>query len=72
MLLSIASITTSRRGLSTEVEFDQVEARLDHASVINCDGLRTVSQAMLTERAGVVDDATMGRVCSAVSHALGC
>lgn len=71
-LVTVAEISTSARGLAAEVEIDHVGIGLDRASVINCDGLHTVPQSMLTTRLGEVDDDTLARVCSAVHHALGC
>jgi mRNA interferase MazF len=71
-LVTVAEVTTSIRGLAAEVEVDQAEVGLERPSVINCDSLHTVGQASLTGPIGEVDDATMRRVCSAVSYALGC
>ena len=71
-LVTVAEISASGRGLAAEVEFNHAEVGLDRESVINCDGLHTVAQAMLTTRVGEVDDATLERVCTAVSYALGC
>jgi mRNA-degrading endonuclease toxin of MazEF toxin-antitoxin module len=70
--VGVAEILTSARGLAAEVDIDHVEVGLDRTSVINCDGLHTVAQASLTTRVGAVDRATLERVCSAVSYALGC
>ena len=71
-LVTVAEISTSARGLAAEVSFDHVAAGHDQASVINTDGLHTVAQSTLTDRVGEVDDATLERVCAAVSYALGC
>lgn len=71
-LVTVAEVTTSARGLATEVEVDHAEVRLERPSVINCDGIHTIGQASLTGPVGEVDDPTMRRVCSAVSFALGC
>ncbi len=71
-LVTVAEITTSRRGIAVEVSFDHDAAGLDQESVINCDGLHTVAQASLSSYVGSVDDPTLGKVCSAVAHALGC
>lgn len=71
-LVTVVEITTSARGLAVEVEIDHTEVGLERESVINCDGLHTVAQATLTTRVGAVDEATLERVCSAVSYALGC
>ena len=59
-------------GFQRLVDFDHVQAGLERPSVINCDGLHTVTQASLTTRIGAVGDAVMGRVCTAISYALGC
>ncbi len=69
--VTVAEITTSIRGIAAEVSVDD-EVGLDEASVINCDGLQTVPQSMLTRRLGSVDDDTMRQVCWSVSYALGC
>lgn len=60
------------RGWSSRYRPDHTEVGLERQSVINCDGLHTVAQATLTTRVGAVDEATLERVCSAVSYALGC
>ncbi len=71
-LVTVAEITTSARGLAAEVPFRHEEVGLNRESVINCDGLHTVTQASLTSRVGDIDDATMHQVCAAISYALGC
>lgn len=71
-LVTVAEITTSTRGLAAEVVLDHGELGLDRESAVNCDGIHTVPQTMLTEFVTVADQATMNRVCAAVSYALGC
>lgn len=71
-LVTVAEVTTSVRGLAVEVEFDYAGVGLDRASVINCDGVHTVARSSLTILVGAVDDATMTRVCRALTYALGC
>lgn len=71
-LVTVAEISTSARGLAAEVTFDHVAVGLDRESVINGDGLHTVAQSTLTTQVGEVDEATLERVCAAVSYALGC
>jgi mRNA-degrading endonuclease toxin of MazEF toxin-antitoxin module len=71
-LVTVAEISTSARGLATEVTFDHVRVGLGHESVINCDGLHTIAQTMLTAHVGEVDEDTLARVCAAVSYAIGC
>ncbi len=72
LLVTVAEVTTSVRGLAAEVELDHAEGGLDRPSVINCDGLHTVAQSSLSGPVGRVGDEAMDRVCLAVSHALGC
>jgi mRNA-degrading endonuclease toxin of MazEF toxin-antitoxin module len=71
-LVTVAEVTTSIRGLASEVEVDHVQVGLDRASVINCDGIHTVTQRSLTTLVGRVTDDVMRKVCTAVSYALGC
>ena len=70
-LVTVAEITTSIRGIATEVAVD-ADVGLDEASVINCDGLQTIPQSTLTRRLGSVDEDTLRQVCWSVSYALGC
>jgi mRNA interferase MazF len=71
-LVTVAEVTTSLRGIGSEVEFDHDEVGLERPSVINCDGVHTITKASLTSYAGAVGDETMERVCAAVGYALGC
>jgi mRNA interferase MazF len=71
-LVTVAEITTSVRGLAAEVHVDHAEVGLERPSVINCDGLHTVTQASLSGPVGRVGDDTMRKVCSAINYALGC
>lgn len=71
-LVTVAEISTSTRGLAAEVEIDHVLVGLERESVVNCDGLHTIPQAMLRTHVGEVDEETLARVCSAVSYSIGC
>ena len=71
-LVTVAEVTTTIRGLGAEVDVDHREVGLDRESVINCDGIHTVTQKSLTACIGQVSDDVMRKVCSAVSYALGC
>jgi mRNA interferase MazF len=71
-LVTIAEVTTTIRNIAAEVGFDHDDAGLDRPSAINCDGIHTIAQASLTTHVGSVSEDTMGRVCSAISYALGC
>jgi mRNA-degrading endonuclease toxin of MazEF toxin-antitoxin module len=54
------------------VDLDHEDAGLDRPSVINCDGLHTITKASLTTYAGSVNEDTMERVCAAIGYALSC
>lgn len=71
-LVTVAEVTTSVRNIAAEVEFDHQQAGLEQPSIINCDGLHTITRASLTTYAGSVTEETMQRVCWAVGYALGC
>ena len=71
-LVTVAEVTTSIRGLAAEVVLDHARVGLSRPSAINCDGLHTVEQALLTTRVGQVSDPVMRRVCRALAYAVGC
>lgn len=71
-LVTVAEITTTMRGLAAEVIIDRELAGLDHESAVNCDGLHTVPQSMLTRQVGAVDKKDLDRVCAAIDYAFGC
>lgn len=71
-LVTVAEVTTSIRNIAAEVDFDHEDAGLDRRSVINCDGLHTITKASLTTYAGSVNEETMERVCAAIGYAVGC
>lgn len=69
--VTVAEVTTQARGLTVEVHIDSAVG-INGPSVVNCDGLHTVSQRSLTKRLGTVDDETLDEVCDAIAIALGC
>lgn len=71
-LVTVAEITTAMRGLAAEVTIDHEIAGLEHESAVNCDGLHTVPQSSLAKKVGALDPSDVGRICAAVSYALGC
>ncbi len=71
-LVTVAEVTTTIRNIAAEVAIDHEDAGLDRPSVINCDGLHTITKASLTAHAGSVSEDTMERICAAVSYAIGC
>ena len=71
-VVTVAEISTSLRGLAAEVPIDHTRLGLDEDSAVNCNGLHTVPQTMLSEFVGAAGETTMHRVCAAVRYALGC
>lgn len=69
--VTVAEVTTQARGLSVEVPIG-TEAGIGKASVVNCDGIHTISQRRLTRHVGVVDDDVLESVCEAAAAAFGC
>jgi mRNA interferase MazF len=69
--VTVAEITAQPRGLAVEVPID-ADAGIDEPSVINCDGLHTVSQRRLTQRIGFVGVDVLDDVCAAIADSLGC
>lgn len=69
--VTVAEITTTARGLAVEVPID-LDSGIDQGSVVNGDGLHTVSQRRLTKRLGSVRDDTLDEICQAIAAALGC
>ncbi|MEX0868316.1 MAG: type II toxin-antitoxin system PemK/MazF family toxin [Nitriliruptoraceae bacterium] len=69
--VTVAEITSHARGLAVEVPVDPAVG-IDQASVVNCDGLHTVSQRRLTVRLGSVDQTTLDDICQGITVALGC
>ena len=71
-LVTVAEISSSIRNIAAEVALEHERVGLERPSVVNCDGIHTIAQASLTTPVGPVDENTMGKVCSAISYALGC
>ena len=71
-LVTVAEVSTSIRGLASEVELDHESAGLRDTSVVNCDGVHTIPQSMLTTYVGDLDGDALRRVCEALTYALGC
>lgn len=69
--VTVAEVTTQARGLTVEVPID-TDTGIDQPSLVNCDGLHTVSQRSLTRHLGTVDDDTLNEVCGAIASAVGC
>lgn len=67
----VAPVTSTVRGLSTEVEVTpQDGVRL--ASVVNLDNLQLLARSALQRQVGQVRPATMDQICAAAAVAIGC
>lgn len=66
--ITVAPITSTRRGLSTEVKVGRANG-LDHDSVVNCDSITTVPRALLGRVVGYLlpsqERALSGAIASA-------
>lgn len=69
--VTVVEVTTQARGLAVEVPLG-IEAGIQEPSVINCDGIHTISQRRLTHQIGSIDDEVLDDICEAVATALGC
>ncbi len=67
--VTVAPVTSTIRGIPTEVEVDK-QAGLDHLSVVSCDNVTTVPKRLCVRRRGAVDLETALRIAEAVRLAL--
>lgn len=69
--VTVAEITTQARGLAVEVPIG-TETGIRQPSVVNGDGLHTVSQRSLIQRLGALSSGPLAEVCGALAVALSC
>lgn len=69
--VTVATITSTLRGVPTEVELGTAHG-LKQTSCVNLCNLFTVRQSELTTFVGTVDPETMARVCRALAIACAC
>jgi mRNA interferase MazF len=69
--LIAAPVTSTIRGLSTEVHVGQADG-VRHESVANLDNLQLVARSRLIRRVGRARPATLASICSALAVATGC
>jgi mRNA interferase MazF len=69
--VTIAEVTTSRRGLPTEVELDEDDG-LPRACVVTLDNLQTLRRAHLIDYITTLSDERMAEVCQALRIAVDC
>ena len=67
--VTVAPITSTTRGIPTEVPLDE-RAGLDHPSVVSCDNVMTVPKRLCLRRRGEVGAATATEIARAVRLAL--
>lgn len=69
--VTVAPITTSLRGVPSEVVLD-VEDGMKERCAVNLHNLVTVAQGSLGRRVGQLGEERMREVCGAIGFALGC
>ncbi len=67
----VGPVTSTVRGLSTEVELSAVDG-VPRRSVVNLDNLQLLPRSRLVRRVSAVAPATMERICIAAAEAMGC
>ena len=68
----VAPCTTTVRGLPTEVALRPGIDPVPRASAVNLDAVEDTPIALLVDRLGRLDDATLREVCAALAVATGC
>ncbi|MGH2490015.1 MAG: type II toxin-antitoxin system PemK/MazF family toxin [Candidatus Limnocylindria bacterium] len=68
-LATVASITTTARGLASEVELDQRDG-LPRPCVANCDDLTTIAKVRLIQRVGRLSEVKLMELDEALRFAL--
>lgn len=64
-------VTSTIRGLSTEVELSEADG-VPRPCVVNLDNLQLVPRASLLRRVGQASPTTMQALCAATTEAIGC
>jgi len=67
----VGPVTSTIRGLSTEVELSAADGVLQR-SVVNLDNLQLLARDRFVRRVGRAEPATLARICSAAGVAIGC
>jgi mRNA interferase MazF len=67
----VAPLTSTSRGIPTEVELDQSDG-VPEPCVVALDSVVTISRALLTRRLGSVSSERMSHVCAALAIAVDC
>jgi mRNA interferase MazF len=68
----VGPLTTTVRGLPSEVLLEAGDDPVPQTSVVNLDSVESVSVGTLVERLGRLSDAKMREVCAALAIAVGC
>ncbi|MDR0489313.1 MAG: type II toxin-antitoxin system PemK/MazF family toxin [Propionibacteriaceae bacterium] len=66
--VTIAPITSTIRGISTEVNLSERNG-LDHACVATCDNIATVSKSAVVKQIGILFDDQEDELSTAIAHA---
>jgi mRNA interferase MazF len=68
--ISVAPITSTIRGISTEVAVGRLNG-LDHDSVVNCDNIQTVHVDQIGRQVGALQDSQEAALSTAIRAAYG-
>ena len=68
----VGPLTTTVRGLPSEVLLEAGDDPVPQTSVVNLDSVESVSVGTLVERLGRLSDARMREVCAALAIAVAC
>jgi mRNA interferase MazF len=68
----VAPVTTTIRGLPSEVMLDPGDDPIGRRSAVNLDSVESVSIAVLVERIGTLSAARMRETCAALEVAVDC
>ena len=68
----VAEVTTTIRGIPSEVLLEPTEDPIPRTSVVNLDAVESVSLGTLVERLGRLSDDRMRQICAALEIAVAC
>jgi mRNA interferase MazF len=68
----VGPCTTTIRGIPSEVRLEPGEDPIPRTSVVNLDSVESVSLGTLVERLGLLSDARMRQICTALAIAVAC
>jgi mRNA interferase MazF len=70
--LLVAPLTTTARGIPTEVDLDPATDPVARPCVVNADQVTSLRREELVRQVGVLGDKRMSEICAALAVATGC